>query len=207
MLQSKGAGHLPAQTFSFKNTPIRVIQIENTPWFVAKDICDALGLKNSRRSIQKLDSDEKLTYLLVTSGQGRNHSIVNLSGLYGLVFQSRKKEARQFRKWVTGEVLPGLMQRGLYAIIPQDIEPVIWKNEVMYPYRAFLKAIGAATSGYAYERARRYPGHFDRLGNGLLYVTRAMAQHIAASRRVYQNRRQLKAMQQELPFHYQPQIR
>jgi len=203
MFHSKGAGLLPAQTFNFKGTPIRAAQIENSPWFAAKDICDALGLKNSRKAIQKLDEDEAMVYPLVTPSRGKQMlSFVNLSGLFGLVFQSRKKEAKTFRKWVTGEVLPGLMQSGVYSVIPNSIQSVVWKDQVMYPYRAFLKAIGASTNGYAYERARRYPGHFDRLGNGMLYVTRAMAQQIAATRRIYQNRKALKEMQLNLPFNY-----
>lgn len=84
-------------------------------WFVAKEICDILELSNSRQSVQKLDDDEKLMYKLYTSGQPRDTWCINESGLYHLILTSTKPEAKAFRKWVTGVVLPSIRKSGVYS--------------------------------------------------------------------------------------------
>ena len=61
--------------------------INDVPWFLAQDVCDILGLGNNREAVRKLDDDEKLTSVVMTSGQGRNMNFVNESGLYNLIFQ------------------------------------------------------------------------------------------------------------------------
>lgn len=116
--QRQTAGETAMQTFTFNpsNQPIRVEMIDNEPWFVAKDVCDALQLTEVSNTISRLDDDEKLTRTLFVSGQGRQMWLVNESGLYNLIFQSRKAEAKVFRKWVTGEVLPTLRKTGRYEL-------------------------------------------------------------------------------------------
>ena len=119
MLQDKQtAGETAMQTFTFNpsNQPIRVEMIDNEPWFVAKDVCDALQLTEVSNTISRLDDDEKLTRTLFVSGQGRQMWLVNESGLYNLIFQSRKSEAKAFRKWVTAEVLPTIRKTGRYEM-------------------------------------------------------------------------------------------
>lgn len=106
------------QTFTFKpiNQLVRVETIAGEPWFVAKDVCDALSIQNNRDAVDHLDNDEKLTSVVTTSGQARKMTFVNESGLYNLIFQSRKPEAKAFRKWVTGEVLPSIRKTGRYDL-------------------------------------------------------------------------------------------
>lgn len=89
-------------------SPVRVQLIDGESWFVAKDVCKLLGIVNHRNAVSRLDDDEKLTGEIFQSGQGCQMWFVNESGLYHLIFQSRKSEAKKFRKWVTGEVLPKL---------------------------------------------------------------------------------------------------
>ncbi len=86
--------------------------IDNEPWFIAKDICNVLGHTNSRVAIQMLDDDERGKESLPRQGQTW---IVNESGLYNLIFRSNKPEAKAFRKWVTGEVLPQIRRNGSYT--------------------------------------------------------------------------------------------
>ena len=94
--QRQTAGETAMQTFTFNpsNQPIRVEMIDNEPWFVAKDVCDALQLTDVSMTVSRLDDDEKLTQTLLVSGQGRQMWLVNESGLYNLIFQSRKAEAK-----------------------------------------------------------------------------------------------------------------
>jgi len=103
--------------FSFKDMEIRsVIGDNGEPLFNAKDICDALGLTNSRKAVSDL-YDEDLVSLVVTSGgQKREMNFVTESGLYNLIFKSRKDEAHAFKKWVTSEVLPSIRKNGSYSL-------------------------------------------------------------------------------------------
>ena len=103
-------------TFNPSNQPIQVEIINQNPWFVAADVCNALNLGNVTESIRKLDDDEKLTSIVLRSGQNREVNLVNESGLYNLIFQSRKPEAKAFRKWVTAEVLPTIRKTGRYEL-------------------------------------------------------------------------------------------
>lgn len=84
------------------------------PYFVAVEVCEILGLDQVTRAIESLDDDEKLTLPIVRAGQTRNVNCVSESGLYALIFKSRKPEAKAFRKWVTSEVLPTLRRTGRY---------------------------------------------------------------------------------------------
>lgn len=97
------------------NVNIRTEVVNNEPWFVAKDICDALGLQDVSMTVKRLDDDEKLVQTVFVSGQNREIWTVNESGLYGLIFQSRKSEAKAFRKWVTNVVLPSIRRTGSYS--------------------------------------------------------------------------------------------
>ena len=103
-------------TFNPNNAPVRVQVINGEPWFVAKDVCDALTLENSRKATASLDDDEKRVSPIVTPSGTQQMTIVNESGLYNLIFQSRKAEAKAFRRWVTGEVLPTLRKTGRYEL-------------------------------------------------------------------------------------------
>ena len=91
-------------------------------WFVAKDVCKVLSIKNHKDAVSRLDDDEK-DEVGITDPIGRTQKtlIVNESGLYSLVFMSRKPEAKKFRKWVTSEVLPSIRKNGYY-VLPQQEE-------------------------------------------------------------------------------------
>lgn len=94
---------------------IRVVVKGNDPWFVAKDVCDALSISNSRDAVAKLDTDERGVALTDTPGGEQQVSIVSEPGFYRLVMKSRKPEAKAFRRWVTHEVLPSIRKFGVYA--------------------------------------------------------------------------------------------
>ena len=83
-------------------------------WFVAKDVCKVLGIEKARNAVSRLEDDERGPVLVDTLGGTQRMSAVSESGLYHLVFQSRKPEAKKFRRWVTGEVLPQIRMTGGY---------------------------------------------------------------------------------------------
>lgn len=106
-------------TFNPTNQPIRTEIKDGEPWFVAKDVCLALNIVNHNDAISRLDDDERGVATTDTLGGKQSISVVNESGLYNLIFQSRKAEARVFRKWVTNEVLPSIRKTGRYGMGPE----------------------------------------------------------------------------------------
>ena len=91
---------------------IRTITKDNEPWFVASDICRSLDLSNPTMAMQRIDDDEKSKFNLGLSGGETN--CVNEYGLYSLVLASRKREAKDFKRWITHEVLPSIRKNGGY---------------------------------------------------------------------------------------------
>lgn len=110
-------GAVEVFNFSQEKAPIRVQMISNEPWFVAKDVCQVLGIANHKDAVSRLDEDERHG-VGITDPIGRSQTVIAVSesGLYSLIFQSRKPEARKFRKWVTSEVLPSIRRKGYYGI-------------------------------------------------------------------------------------------
>lgn len=115
-----------ALSFSFPTHALRVEMIDGEAWFVASDVCEALGLDDTSKACSRLDDDEKLTRTMFVSGQNREVLIINESGLYSLILTSRKPEAKKFKKWVTSEVLPAIRAKGRYEhpnaqVIREDV--------------------------------------------------------------------------------------
>lgn len=101
--------------FRFKANEVRVVVIDDQPWFAANDVCNILDIKNQRDAISGLDDDEKGVATTDTLGGRQEINIINESGLYSLIFRSRKSEAKRFKKWVTSEVLPSIRKTGSYS--------------------------------------------------------------------------------------------
>lgn len=104
------------QTFNFNNNPVRTLTDENgEPWFVAKDVCDILGIDTNHLR-EALDDDEitNLRNSEVWNQPGRAPLIISEPGLYKLIMRSRKPEVKEFQRWVTHEVLPQIRRTGGY---------------------------------------------------------------------------------------------
>jgi len=98
---------------------VRTVIVNNEVWFVGKDLADSLGYSNTRDAVSKhVDDEDKLVSQFATSGQIRNMTVVNESGLYSLVLDSKLPSAKKFRRWITSEVLPQIRQTGSY-VVPQ----------------------------------------------------------------------------------------
>lgn len=111
------AAHLQVFYNESENVSIRTTMIDDEPWFVAKDVCMLLDLSNPRDILAKvLDDDEKGVDTIYTPGGKQQMSIINESGLYHLIFVSRKPEAKTIRRWVTGTVLPSIRRTGSYTV-------------------------------------------------------------------------------------------
>ncbi len=122
---------------------IRTVLIDDEPWFIAKDVCDVLDIANSRDAVSTLDDDEKADVVITdTSSNGisqdRTFKAVNEYGLYALIFKSRKPEAKDFKRWITHNVLPSLRKHGGYLVQQETITPeqllanaLIYANKVI----------------------------------------------------------------------------
>ncbi|MCT7992505.1 BRO-N domain-containing protein [Laspinema olomoucense] len=117
--------------FNFHNNQVRIVIIDGKPWFVAKDLCEVLEIKNSRDALTRLDDDEKDTVGITDAiGRKQDTAIVSESGMYALILSSRKPQAKPFRKWVTSEVLTAIRQEGFYSVSGQPMAP-FWYQRLL----------------------------------------------------------------------------
>ena len=103
---------------TFKNDEfgeVRTLVINDEPWFVGKDVATVLGYKNTKDALSKhVDDEDKLGSQIATSGQNREMTIINESGLYSLILSSKLPTAKKFKHWVTSDVLPSIRKTGSY---------------------------------------------------------------------------------------------
>jgi anti-repressor protein len=133
---------------------IRVLAIDSEPWFVARDVTDALGL--DRTATRRLDDDEKDVRSMHTPGGEQEVTIVTESGFYNLVMASKKPEARAFKRWVTHDVLPSIRRHGMYAT-PQTVERMLADPDTMIATLKALKAERQRTQALMEDNARMLP--------------------------------------------------
>lgn len=131
--------------FNHLGNDIRVMtDKQGEPWFVLKDICDALDLKNISDVASRLDEDDLGTTEVIDNlGRTQKTNIVTEAGLYEVIFMSRKPEAKTFRRWVTSEVLPSIRKHGMYAT-PATIEEMIANPDIIIQLATTLKEERAA---------------------------------------------------------------
>lgn len=101
----------------FNNTEfgqVRTTVINGSPWFVAKDVCECLGITKHRDAVSRLDGDERGSVEVDTLGGTQQMGAVNEYGLYSLVLSSRKPSAKAFKRWITHEVIPAIRKHGAY---------------------------------------------------------------------------------------------
>ena len=120
---------------------IRTVEINGEPWFVGKDIAQALGYSNTADAIQKhIDEEDKLTSQIAIAGQNRNVICINESGIYALVFGSKLESAKKFKHWITSEVLPQIRKTGTYSVAKTPTEMlVIMAQELDKQAKAMLE--------------------------------------------------------------------
>lgn len=97
------------QLFDFENNQIRVLKINNEPWFVGKDLANVLGYSNPQKAIRDhIDPDDLRGERIVTPSGKQMTIITNESGMYSLILSSKLPSAKKFKRWVTSEVLPAI---------------------------------------------------------------------------------------------------
>lgn len=159
------------QTFTYQDSPIRTVQLDGEPWFVLKDVCAVLGISKYRDTADRLDEDERGSARVDTLGGAQDMTIINESGLYNVILRSDKPEARPFRKWVTGEVLPSIRKHGAY-MTTETLQAAILNPDYLLQVVTALKdetdkrkALEASNAALAVdlEIARPKAEYFDTL--------------------------------------------
>ena len=159
------------QTFNFNSATMRTLTDENgDPWFVAKDVCNILGLENSRKATAELDSDEKNTVTISDGIPGNpNKTIISEPGLYKLIMRSHKPEAKEFQRWVTHEVLPTIRKTGAANLtkkgnqISDDIVEVPFNGSMMIAKKFDDGEIYTALKPICENIGITYSGQWERL--------------------------------------------
>ncbi|KIX91440.1 prophage antirepressor [Staphylococcus microti] len=135
------------QTFNFEELPVRTLTVDEEPYFVGKDVAEILGYARTDNAIRNhVDNEDKLTHQLSASGQNRNMVIINESGLYSLIFDAAKqsknknirKIAKNFKRWVTSDVLPSIRKHGIYAtdnVIEQTLQNPDYIINILTEYK------------------------------------------------------------------------
>ncbi len=132
-------------TFDFNTSAVRVVQRDGSPWWVAADVAAILGYDRAPDMVRNLDDDEKGVHILHTLGGNQSLSIISESGLFAAILKSRKSEARAFRRWVTGTVLPAIRRTGRFALdnaAPASITDPAWLNAAVAAVREARRLFG-----------------------------------------------------------------
>lgn len=158
------------QLFNFEGQQVRTVTINNEPYFVGKDVADILGYQNPSRDINRhVDEEDRQNYQNGSLASNRGMTVINESGLYSLILGSKLPTAKEFKHWVTSEVLPTIRKHGAY-MTPEKIEEALLnpdtiinlatqlkeeqehrkrlqqENEVMKPKAIFADAVSTSSS-------------------------------------------------------------
>lgn len=127
------------QTFSFERQEVRAVIKNNEPCFVGKDLAVILGYSNTRDALNRhVDSEDKADVVIHDGRQNRNMVAVNESGLYALIFGSKLPKAKEFKRWVTNEVLPSIRKHGTY-MTAETIEKALTDPDTIIQLATTLK--------------------------------------------------------------------
>ncbi|WP_221623814.1 BRO-N domain-containing protein [Burkholderia stagnalis] len=102
-----------------------MVTVDGDPWFVTRDLCAILGIAQPESAFRQLEDDEKGMRTVHTPGGPQKMSVCNESGLYALIFKSRKPDAKRFRQWVTSEVLPAIRKTGAHVVPAAAAAPAL----------------------------------------------------------------------------------
>ena len=180
------------QNFNFNGAQVRALTIDNEPYFVGKDVAEILGYKNSRKALKDhVDDEDKGVTKCDTLGGKQNLTVINESGLYSLIISSKLPSAKQFKHWVTSEVLPAIRKHGAYMtdqkafdvvhnesgladLLQQAADQLKQKNiqiEEMKPKALFADAVSASKQTVLIgELAKIMKGNGIEIGQNRLFA-------------------------------------
>lgn len=140
---------MPANLSTFTNETfgnIRTMNIDGKPWFIGKDIAEALGYSKARSALRlHVDEEDKSSFVTSSPGGDQQMIAINESGMYSLILSSKLPKAKQFKRWITSDVLPKIRETGSFAALPDFSNPVIaaraWADELENRQKAEQQAL------------------------------------------------------------------
>ncbi len=157
---------------SFEGSDIRIINQEGAFWFVASDVCRVLEVQNVTQAVQRLDDDERSMFNI---GRQGFTNMVNEYGLYSLILTSRKPEAKQFKRWVTHDVLPAIRETGSYK---KQMTPRELRDELLLQTSQDIEAVQDDLNNFRQEfrdQNRLLPSEVDDLYNMVVGRSKSLA--------------------------------
>ncbi|NNG67316.1 phage antirepressor [Caldanaerobacter subterraneus] len=170
------------QVFNYKNHQVRTFLIDGEPWWAVKDVCDVLDIGNPSDAVRRLDEDEvDLIEVIDSLGRTQEINIVNEAGLYNLILGSRKPEAKDFKRWITHEVIPQIRKAGVYSLDPRQLiaaavieaQKIIAEQEKkikeLEPKAEFFDAVAGSKDAIDMNRAAKLIYEETRMGRNKLF--------------------------------------
>lgn len=150
------------QIFVYSGEQLRTVQRDDGLWWVLRDVCRVLNIGNVTDTKKRLDPDEvDLTDLIDGMGRVQSTTIINEPGLYGVILRSDKPEAKEFKRWVTHDVLPSIRKTGAYGIPPEQVARITALQERLDEWRRLARETKEDTAR-ACREARTAREIYDR---------------------------------------------
>lgn len=192
------------------NVCVRAQVINGEPWFVAKDVCQALGLQWTGHCLDSIQPSWK-GYVKITTPSGgykggglQTLRVVNMKAVFKLSFRSNKPQADNLANWLADEVIPSLTSTGVYAmqgsLLRNGVDGILYKETKLYPYKEMLLALGFSNgSGAARKRKKTYSTFFVK-AFGRIFIKEEMVVYLEEERKQVDRRLAMRKQQLELPF-------
>ena len=170
------------QVFIYGGEQLRTVARDDGLWWVLRDVCRVLGMSNPTMVAGRLDDDEKGVSQIYTPGGPQEMTIINEPGLYAVILRSDKPEARQFKRWVTHEVLPSIRKTGAYGVTKTQLDALEEARRDLQQWRD----MAADAEGLCSTACRRYEAmrkHYDkarRTRDDLRRIVTAKEQRLSA---------------------------
>ena len=192
------------------NVCVRAQVINNEPWFVAKDVCQALGLQWTGHILDNIQPSWKGVVNFTTPSSGdrggglQTLRVVNMKAVFKLSFRSNKPQADNLANWLADEVIPSLLSTGIYALqgslLRNGVDGILYKDTKLYPYKEMLLALGFSNgSGAARKRKKTYSTFFVK-AFGRIFIKEEMVVYLEEERKQADRRLAMRKQQLELPF-------
>ena len=184
------------QVFTYQCSEVRTVELNGEPWFVLKDVCEVLGIADHKVTARRLDADEVCqTPLTDSMGRQQETTVITESGLYNVILRSDKPEAKPFRKWVTGTVLPSIRKHGGYIAGQEQLTPeelmakaLLVANKTLADREARICELTAQNSQLTVDKQIMQPkaDYFDELvSRNLLTSFRETAKQLGIGEKLF----------------------
>lgn len=134
----------------YKDNQIRIAEKDGEIWFVAKDVADVLGYSSTKDLARRLEEDEKGRHSMPTPGGAQEMIVINEPGLYNAILGSKREEAKDFKRWITHDVLPSIRRTGSYTAAKPEPKTITLDEEL----KGYIRDLLSASTNFARQCSR-----------------------------------------------------